>query len=98
MNHPKRTSGVLCVFLCSVIAALLGALAAFPAPAAAAKKNDKDKEVEAPPAPVVIKYLGSQKTRYQGKEVLMVSGQPAMGGRPVALPIPNRDKDKYSPA
>jgi hypothetical protein len=81
--------------VCLVTAALLGALAAFPAPAAGAKK--KEKEVAPPAPPVVIKYLGSQKTRHQGKEVLMVSGVTAIGGKQVTLPIPNSDKDKYSP-
>jgi hypothetical protein len=97
MNHPERTRGVLCVFLCSAIVALLGVLAAFPAPAAAAKKNDKDKEVDLAPPPVVIKFLGSQKVRVQGKEVLVVSGVTAMGGKQVTLPIPNKEKDKYTP-
>jgi hypothetical protein len=53
--------------------------------------------VDLPAPPVVIKYLGSQKTRHQGKEVLMVSGVTAIHGKQVTLPVRNRDKDKYSP-
>jgi hypothetical protein len=87
MNHPKR-----CV-LCVCLALLTASLTALPAAASAQKK----KEEQLPSPPVVIKYLGSQKIRHQGKEVLMVSGQTAMGGKQVTLPIPNRDKDKYSP-
>ena len=90
MNHPMRTRGVLCVCLCSFVTSALAAL-----PAAAAQKKSQE---EAPPAPpVVIKYLGSQKTRQMGKEVLMVSGVTAIGGRQVTLAIRNKDKDKYSP-
>ena len=97
MKHLHRSRGVLCVCLLAIAAAL----AAFHTTAAAAQKrnnnNSNNKEPEAPTPPVVIKYLGSQKMRVQGKEVLVVSGQTAIGGKQVTLPIPNTDKDKYSP-
>lgn len=92
MTHAKRSRGVLCVCLLTAAAAL----AAFPASAAAQKRNN-NQEPELPAPPVVIKFLGSQKMRYQGKEVLMVAGQTAIGGKRVMLAIPNNDNDKYSP-
>jgi hypothetical protein len=92
-TKPTRTVLNACLSL-----GLALGVAFFAAPAAAQeKKGNKNEKDYAPPQPVVMKYLGSQKARFQGHEALMIAGETAVGGKRVTLPVPNKDKYKYSP-